>query len=123
MVGGKEVVQNRSWAPYSGCYECGMPQSVCESFRRDEERGGHFKQRNGVRCQYEGVLIGVLGAIWTRYGDEMELFIQHAMGLVGNLNKPVDLGGACWKMETGLATVPGGVDETFAPGIGANLTS
>ncbi len=57
---------------YSGCFKCGVPQDICESFE-DNGRGG-FRKIPGRECQFYGVIFGILygikhgyGAIWNSW--------------------------------------------------------
>jgi hypothetical protein len=65
----------KKWAAYSCCWDCGLPQSVCESFAMDITNGGHRKQQ-GVECQYGGVLVETVVSLWARhtqaFGDMLE---------------------------------------------------
>lgn len=67
--------RTKQWAAYSCCYECGMPQAICESFGLDIVHGGHRKQRE-TRCQYKGVLVKTVMAVWVQqtqaFGDLVE---------------------------------------------------
>jgi superfamily II DNA/RNA helicase len=66
-----------SWrvVPFSCCYECRLPQALCQSFEYDVVDGGYRKQA-GRRCQYLGVLEKVFVVATMRGGvrviEEME---------------------------------------------------
>ena len=66
------------WAAYSCCFDCGLPQVICESFQFDTIRGGYYKQA-GVTCQYQGVLMEMVVANWLRHGGVFDKVIQEAM--------------------------------------------
>jgi len=68
----------KRWAAYSCCFECGLPQAVCQSFKVDISTGGHRKQ-GGVGCQYAGVLVETVMAIWVRYTQEFGDMVEAAM--------------------------------------------
>jgi hypothetical protein len=56
----KRVVR---WEAYSCCFDCGIPQAMCERY---ETRGvgGGFRRVEGRGCQYEGVLIRTMVSMW-----------------------------------------------------------
>lgn len=66
---------SKRWAPFSCCYGCGLPQSVCASFVFDTKDGSYRKQPE-VACQYGGVLVATIMAVYARHtqrvGDAME---------------------------------------------------
>ena len=63
---------------YSCCFDCGLPQSVCESFEADITGGGYRKQR-GVACQYPGVLERTVFAIWVGHTQAFGDLIEEVM--------------------------------------------
>ena len=53
-----------SFQAYAGCFKCGVPQDICESFE-DNGRGG-YRKKQGVPCQFYGVVFGILYGV--KYG-------------------------------------------------------
>ena len=55
---------------FSGCFHCGLPQAICNSWIEDTANAlGRFKKQRGGTCQYPGILkTSVLAMIWL--GDE-----------------------------------------------------
>lgn len=79
VQGGVEAFEKmKRWAAYSCCFDCGLPQAICESFQFDIVRGGHRKQQ-GIACQYARVLVETVMAIWVRYEQEFRIFIEETM--------------------------------------------
>lgn len=68
----------RRWAPYSCCFECGMPQSICDSFEVDITDGGYHKKQ-GRGCQYAGVLESMVFAIWVRHVQIFRDLVEEVM--------------------------------------------
>jgi superfamily II DNA helicase RecQ len=73
MVLEKEI----RWAPFSCCFHCGMPQSVCESYEA-KESGGWQRKRRG-ECQYRKVLFAAVVAVWTKEEETFSNFVQEEM--------------------------------------------
>ena len=65
------------WAKFSGCFDCGLPQSICERFEARPD-GGYTRQRGG-RCQYPGVLIGSAVSMWGANGEQTGAFLRERM--------------------------------------------
>ncbi|KAF2726598.1 hypothetical protein EJ04DRAFT_598889, partial [Polyplosphaeria fusca] len=100
MRGGLEFLQKQiQWAKYSCCFDCGLPQSICSSFQLDIVRGGYRKQA-GLQCQYKGVLIKVVVAIWYRYTEQVEEIVREILFDEGRIGR----GGRGLDDETVFAT-------------------
>jgi hypothetical protein len=65
----REMFEMRRFEAYSACFECGMPQSMCQRWRVDDEDGRRF-QASGRACQYKGVLVGMYVGLMVRLGEE-----------------------------------------------------
>jgi len=66
----------RGFAPYSCCYDCGLPQAICEQWeavRGDERR---FQKQSSKQCQHIGVLSKVWAAGFGFYSDETKGILQ-----------------------------------------------
>ena len=61
------IHKKKRLAAFSGCYNCGIPQAICQQWKQKEEQGW-FERVKGVRCQYQGVMIPVVAVIWYK-GD------------------------------------------------------
>jgi superfamily II DNA helicase RecQ len=72
----------KRWALYSCCFPCGLPQAVCQSFEMDITTGGYRKQR-GVECQFAGVLVATVMAIWVRHPQIFGDMVEAAMAADG----------------------------------------
>jgi len=66
----------RGFAPYSCCYDCGLPQAICkqwEPVKGDERR---FQKQSSKQCQHIGVLAKVWAAGFGFYSDEIKGILQ-----------------------------------------------
>jgi len=70
----ERVKQQIRWDKYSGCFDCGLPQAVCTRYEVRED-GGYIRARGG-RCQYPGVLIRLVVAIWGARSKEVGAFFE-----------------------------------------------
>ena len=65
------IAKKIKYARFSGCFYCGLPQSVCSRWEA-KEQGGRW-QRSGEDCQFSGVLIegltGILLGFHSQIGD------------------------------------------------------
>jgi len=89
--GVEEFNKMKKWAYCSCCYECGLPQSICESFEVNIVNGGHRKQQ-GVACQYPQVLVETVMAIWVRHAQEFGVLVEEAMRRDGWIEKTAQHG-------------------------------
>ena len=80
MVG--EIKRRIRWERYSGCFECGLPQSRCSRFEGVGETGG-YRMVRGKQCQYGGVLVQAVVSMWGVEGARAEGFFRQRMGLKG----------------------------------------
>lgn len=58
-----EMRKRVRWAKYSCCFQCGVPQSLCASYRQRPDAG--WDKIAGARCQFVGVLIPSVISIWV----------------------------------------------------------
>ncbi len=70
------------WERYSGCFRCGAAQRICESWEEVGGNGG-WRKVAGERCQYEGVLVEAVIAIWYWQGERFERELEEEMARVG----------------------------------------
>ena len=62
----QEIQGKRRFAEFSCCYDCGVPQAICQKWKQKDEQGW-FEKVKGVECQYKEVLISVVVAIWRAW--------------------------------------------------------
>src|SRR5450432_4571060 len=59
----EEIQGKKRFAEFSCCYDCGVPQAICRTWKQKDEQGW-FEKVRGVECQYLGVLIPMVAVIW-----------------------------------------------------------
>lgn len=64
---------------YSGCGKCGIPQGWCNRFEGIEGDEGRFRLRRGGYCQYGGVLVRTLAAMWVADAERVVAVIEEVM--------------------------------------------
>lgn len=70
------IQEKRRFARFSCCYQCGVPQAICQRWKQKEGVGG-FKEVSGVSCQYAGVVIPVVTVVWQAwYSSEQNIIRQ-----------------------------------------------
>jgi hypothetical protein len=73
QVIGEKIV----WQNYAGCWNCRVPQGICSGWIEKED--GHGYIRSGDECQYKGILVAAVVAIWhARRGDAGRWVLQQA---------------------------------------------
>lgn len=80
---------------YSGCFNCGAPQEICNRWESNGRRG--WVRRIGGECQFSGVMAGALYGIkhgypevWERWRQELEMmgvYINSEGDIVGYLGR------------------------------------
>jgi hypothetical protein len=71
------IASSIQWERFSCCFECGVPQAICE--RYESQADGGWKRKTGGRCQYKGVLIASMASIWARWSDSFTEWAQERM--------------------------------------------
>ena len=66
----QEIFGKRKMEKYSGCFYCGIPQSLCGRWRAKDEDGGRFRQVSGNGCQYGDAIIRMAGGLMGRDVDK-----------------------------------------------------
>jgi hypothetical protein len=61
--GAREMLKQIRWDRYSCCFNCGVPQSICASYT--ERLDARWEQIPGAQCQFAGVLVPSVVAIWV----------------------------------------------------------
>jgi superfamily II DNA helicase RecQ len=61
--GVREMMKRVRWEKYSCCFKCGVPQSMCASYRERPDAG--WDKISGAQCQFAGVLIASVISIWV----------------------------------------------------------
>lgn len=75
---GLEIIQGLiRWERFSCCFECGVPQAICEGFESTADGG--WKKRSDGSCQYRGVLFASIASIWAKWEDEFTHWVQRRM--------------------------------------------
>jgi hypothetical protein len=67
---------------YSGCWECGVWQGICNKWEKNDSNG-RWRRRGGSSCQYAGVLVRAVVAIWTSVGEAFERDMSGVMEWMG----------------------------------------
>lgn len=75
-----KVFSARRFAGFSGCFECGMPQGICQQWEAVKGDEGKFRKKGGKGCQYRGLLAKIWGAGLGFYHDKT-IGIMREMGL------------------------------------------
>src|SRR5450432_3502659 len=65
----EEIQGKKRFAEFSCCYDCGVPQAICQKWKQKDEQGW-FEKVRGVECQYKGVLIPVVAVIWRAWDSK-----------------------------------------------------
>ncbi|KAK4242971.1 P-loop containing nucleoside triphosphate hydrolase protein, partial [Corynascus novoguineensis] len=105
----KQARQAVKWAPYSCCFQCGIPQAICQRF---EPRGGSggYRPVDGRTCQYRGVLIEMVVSLWGAGGRagarRLCQWIQAQGGEVGEDDEPEE-----WVRWMGRKVWWGGIES------------
>lgn len=97
---------------YGGCFKCGLWQGICQGWAKNPANA-RWQRREGVKCQYPGVLVRAIIAIW---GVKAEVFGEDMDGMMRSIGMPglhdpnhggfeqgVQFLGKCWRtgeMET-----------------------
>jgi superfamily II DNA helicase RecQ len=63
------IEQSIRFAPYSGCFWCGVPQEVCDGW--EEKSGGGFRKAADRACQFKGVLVAGVVGLALAYPDRV----------------------------------------------------
>jgi hypothetical protein len=66
----------RGFAPYSGCFDCGLPQAICKQWKPVEGDERRFQKDLSKQCQHNGVLSKVWAAGLGFYSDEVKAILQ-----------------------------------------------
>ena len=70
----QEIQGKRRFAKFSCCFDCGVPQAICQKWKQKDEQGW-YEKAVGVECQYKGVLISVVVVIWQERNSAKTDFI------------------------------------------------
>jgi len=79
----QEIFKKRKMEKYSGCFYCGIPQSLCGRWRAKDEDGGRFIQVSGGGCQYRDTMIGMAGGLLGRDVQNAGRAARKMMGEAG----------------------------------------
>ena len=62
----EEIQGKKRFAKFSCCFDCGVPQAICQKWKQKDETGW-FEKVKGVECQYKGILIAIVVVIWVMW--------------------------------------------------------
>jgi hypothetical protein len=62
------------WEAYSCCFVCGLPQAMCERYEAEGSNG--WRRVTGGRCQFGGVMVEGLVAMWAADDEGVTEWIQ-----------------------------------------------
>jgi superfamily II DNA helicase RecQ len=60
--GVSKITGRLRWDKFSCCFQCGVPQSICASYTERSDAG--WEKIPGARCQFAGVLVPSVVAVW-----------------------------------------------------------
>lgn len=69
---------------FSGCFGCGLWQGICDRWGRNPANS-RWQRRSGVNCQYPGVLVRAVVAIW---GEKGRCFVEDMDGMMRSIEMP-----------------------------------
>jgi superfamily II DNA helicase RecQ len=75
--GVRELQARLQWARYSCCFDCGVPQAICTSYTERLDAG--WDKIPGARCQFAGVLVPLVIAIWVLDDCRFTKWVQARM--------------------------------------------
>ena len=78
-----EIRTARAGARFSGCYWCFLPQDLCQRWVRRGDEGGWALDEAVAHCQYDGVLLGAVVALWLAFSDAITPVVDEAMAKDG----------------------------------------
>ena len=52
----KMIRKKQLFAPYSCCFDCYVPQSICQKWVRNEKKAGKWERVGEVGCQFEDII-------------------------------------------------------------------
>jgi RecQ family ATP-dependent DNA helicase len=76
----EEIFKRRRLERFSGCFQCGLPQAICERWVVADEDGGRFTQVRGGRCQYQGLIAKLYAGVYAYFTEEAEEVMREMMG-------------------------------------------
>jgi len=74
------VQEQIRWDRFAACWYCGIPQAICEQW---ESNDGLWRRKKGGECQFRGVLIEAVMAVWYAGSERVEEFVFKEMGKSG----------------------------------------
>ena len=106
-----EMFGKRRFERFSGCFECGIPQAICESWTEGAD-GGRFQRARGGVCRYKGILAGMYGAGFggqtTQVRQEMEKEARKFGGKVNGAGQEQE-----WYKWLGKRVIWGGMETNL----------
>jgi hypothetical protein len=65
-----EMFRKKQFESFTGCFDCGMPQWICQRWRVMDDDGGRFERVQEGYCQYKGLLLRVYVGLMVRFQEE-----------------------------------------------------
>ena len=75
----KELFQQRRMELFSGCFDCGMPQEICDRWVADDKDGGRFSRVGESRCQHAGLLLRLYAGVYVWNKDRADAVVCEMM--------------------------------------------
>jgi superfamily II DNA helicase RecQ len=75
--GVREMQRVLQWEKFSCCFNCSVPQSICTSYAERLDAG--WEKMPSARCQFAGVLVPAVVAMWTAAPAVFEPWVQKRM--------------------------------------------
>ncbi|KAH6982534.1 P-loop containing nucleoside triphosphate hydrolase protein [Ilyonectria destructans] len=82
---GRELFGRKRMQNFSGCFDCGIPQQICNQWEAHDEDGRRFTRVKGAICQYSGLLMELYAGVsaWDQQradmvvgGDDEDRWVQ-----------------------------------------------
>ncbi|UPX20284.1 uncharacterized protein EKO05_0010521 [Ascochyta rabiei] len=73
----KIVREQAIWENFSCCFQCGVPQSICDSFEPHPDGG--WQKNLAIGCQFEAVLLTLMMCVWTAWGSTFNDWVRAQM--------------------------------------------
>jgi hypothetical protein len=82
----RELFTKKRIRRFAGCYTCGWPQQMCQSWEADRSDGGRLIRRRGIECGEKDMLIEQVATFWTiceMRDEDFSAFLQRSVGGLG----------------------------------------
>ncbi|KAH6949641.1 hypothetical protein DER45DRAFT_636635, partial [Fusarium avenaceum] len=79
MMVEKELFERRRMELFSGCFDCGMPQEICDRWVANDKDGGRFSRVSESRCQHAGLLLRLYAGVYGWNKDRADVVVCEMM--------------------------------------------